>query len=117
MQPINPKDAVWVSNTVDVLNEFRNINPDVTANQIVAFLAISAHPGITQRELMETVGLTDGTVSRLMAVLSSRGAQGREGLGLIEIGFSDGDYRVRRQSLSAKGKRLFNTLSSLMARK
>lgn len=99
-QGFNPKDATWASKLIVVLDKFRDINQDVTANQIIAFLTIAVRSGITQRELIEATALGDGTVSRIMAVLSDRGVQGREGLGLIKIGTTDGDYRVRTQRLS-----------------
>lgn len=111
----NAKDAAMVRKLTDVLDAFRQINQDVTANQIIAFLTIAVRPGITQRELIEATGLADGTVSRLVAVLSDRGVQGREGLGLIEIGMQAGDYRTRHQSLSPKGKRLFASVTAIMA--
>lgn len=104
----------WVGKTIAVLDLFRSINQDMTANQIVALLTIAIRPGVTQRELIKATGLGEGTVSRLMAVLSDRGVRGREGLGLIKIEMAAGDYRVRKQSLSAKGERLFGAVASVM---
>lgn len=100
-----------------MLDLFRSVNQDITANHIVAFLTIAARPGITQRELREATGLGEGTVSRLVAVLSDRGVRGREGLGLVEIKLAHGDYRMRHQYLSPKGKRLFEALTTMMTSK
>jgi DNA-binding MarR family transcriptional regulator len=108
------KDAIWIDRLVRVLEEFRKVNQDVTANQIVTFLHIAMCPGITQRELMKLTGLTDGTTSRLVAVLSDRGVRGRDGLDLVDIGFAEGDYRIRRQRLSARGRRVFDSIKAIM---
>lgn len=112
----NVEDAEWVGRQIEFLEEFRKLNQDITANQILAFLHIAINPGISQRELMDKTGLADATVSRMMAVLSGRGVRGRPGLGVIEIGQMPGDFRTTAQRLSNKGRHVFNSLRSIVQR-
>ena len=113
---IKVEDAEWTTKLIDILDEFRKINQNVTANQIVTFLHIGLNDNITQKELEKATGLDNGTVSRLCAVLSDRGLKQRDAkpMDLIRIGMAEDDYRARSQSLSSNGKRVFNALRAIM---
>lgn len=110
----NIEDAVWIERLALVLDAFRDINPDITANQILVLLQIGGHPGITQRELAQRTGLKDGTISRICALMSERGHQGRSGLSVIEIRPVPGDFRAKGQYLVARGNKLYQRVRSLM---
>lgn len=111
---MNVEDAAWVSRLVAALEEFRKLNQDVTANQIITFLTIGLNPGISQRELSEKVGLKGGSVSRIAAILSERGNRGVDGLKLIDIRQVPGDYRTTGQHLAPKGARVWEALRRIM---
>lgn len=87
------------------LKAFRLINPDMTVNQMLALVYIWREPGISQIKLADPqhLNLSSGTVARICAVLSERGRRGAEGLGLIEIGRSNEDYRLTVQTLTQSG--------------
>lgn len=103
-------DAGWASQLIEALEEFRKINQDVTANQVIIFLLIAMRPGISQKELMKLTELADGTVSRICGVLSDRGNRGTVGQGLIEIRPSPTSFRSTAQHLSPKGRRLLDAI-------
>ena len=109
-------DMVWASKLVRSLEEFRKVNQDVTANQILTFLHIATKDGASQRDLEKETGLDNGTISRICAILSERGLKGRaaEPMDMIRIVMSPNDYRARVQTLSAKGRRVFNSLRDIM---
>lgn len=110
----NIKDASWLETLISVVEEIRKVHPEATANQILTFLQVARHPNVSQRELCKHVGLTDGTVSRIIAVLSDRGLGERAGANIISIDFAPGDFRTRAQNLTAKGHRLLSSLRDLM---
>ncbi|MFT4278191.1 MAG: helix-turn-helix domain-containing protein [Rhodopseudomonas sp.] len=108
------EDAGWIERLALILDAFREINPDITANQILVLLQIGGNPGITQRELADRTGLKDGTISRICALMSERGHQDRPGLSIIEIRPVPGDFRSRGQYLVDRGNKLYERVRSLM---
>jgi hypothetical protein len=60
-----------------IVNEFRKINPDITANQMLVLLHAGAKPGIMQKELSAATDLADGTISRICALMSAPTATAR----------------------------------------
>lgn len=111
------QDTKWVTRLDFAIDAFRAISQDITANQMLVFLQIGARPGITQKELSQAVRLPDGTISRICALMSERGHQGRQGLCIISIDPVPGDHRSRGQSLTAKGKSMFEKVQSAMVKK
>ncbi len=110
------EDVAWTQKVIDVLDEFRKVNQNVTANQIILFLNIAREEGISQSELENKTGLHNATVSRICAILSDRGLPKRsqDALDLIRIVPGDNDYRSKAQVLSHKGKLIFNGLQAIM---
>lgn len=108
------EDGEWVNTLALIIDEFRKINQDITANQMLVLLRIGEHPGITQNKLAEATGLRDGTISRICALMSERGHQGRDGLNVISINPVPGDYRAKGQSLINGGKKLYASVKHLM---
>jgi DNA-binding MarR family transcriptional regulator len=112
--PTNIADADWIDRLIRVLEEFRQVHQDITANQIVTFLHVALRPDVTQRELAEATGLNDGTISRIVAILSDRGLGERKGADVITIAFKPGDYRMRVQNLSSSGARLLQRIRDIV---
>ncbi|MCP3400383.1 helix-turn-helix domain-containing protein [Bradyrhizobium sp. CCGB20] len=108
------EDAKWVETLTLIINEFRKISPDITANQMLVLLHAGAKPGITQKELSKATDLADGTVSRICALMSDRGHQGREGLNVISIDPIPGDFRSKGQKLIGAGKKMYASVRNLM---
>jgi DNA-binding MarR family transcriptional regulator len=111
------EDAKWVETLTLVINEFRKISPDITANQMLVLLHAGAKPGITQKELSKATDLADGTISRICALMSDRGHQGREGLNVLSIDPIPGDFRSKGQKLIGGGKKMYASIRSLMSSK
>jgi DNA-binding MarR family transcriptional regulator len=111
------EDAGWVDKLTLVINEFRKISPDITANQMLVLLHAGAKPGITQKDLSKATDLADGTISRICALMSDRGHQGREGLNVLSIDPIPGDFRSKGQKLIGNGKKMYASIRSLMTGK
>jgi DNA-binding MarR family transcriptional regulator len=110
----NSEENEWINRLALVIDEFRKISQDITANQMLVLLRIGEQPGITQNKLAELTGLRDGTISRICALMSERGHQSREGLNVISINPVPGDYRAKGQKLVGDGRRMFNSVKNLM---
>lgn len=110
------EDMKWASRLLSILDEFRKVNPNITANQIITFINIALNEGISQRDLETKTGLHNATVSRICAILSDRGlkTRNRTAMDLIRIVPAEDDYRMGAQVLSPKGKLVFNSLRSRM---
>lgn len=111
------EDADWINTLIRVMDEFRRVSQNITANQIVTFLTVAKEPNITQRELAKRTGLNDGTISRIIAILSDRGLGEQKGADIVSIGFLPGDYRTRAQNLSPQGRRLLDSVRDKMKAK
>ncbi|UYO51422.1 MarR family winged helix-turn-helix transcriptional regulator [Rhodopseudomonas palustris] len=81
---------------------------------MLVLLHIGHKPGITQRELAEAVQVKDGTISRICALMSERGHQGRDGLNVVSIEPVPGDFRSKGQRLVGNGRRLYASIRKLM---
>lgn len=110
------EDVEWANKLIAVLDEFRKVSQNITANQIVTFLDIALEEGISQAKLEEKTGLHNATISRICAILSDRGLPRRdqEALDLIRIVPVDDDFRAKGQVLSHRGKMMFNGLRAIM---
>ena len=84
---------------------------------MLVLLHAGAKPGITQKELSSACGVADGTISRICALMSDRGHQGREGLNVLSIDPIPGDYRSKGQKLIGAGKKMYGRVCDLMISK
>jgi DNA-binding MarR family transcriptional regulator len=88
--------------------------PDMTMTQFRIFAYIAENPGITQRELIEHLGVTDTTGSRTVQLLGSDGTRGKPGLRLVDVRPDPSDRRQRLLSLTDKGRRLMGDIEEEM---
>jgi DNA-binding MarR family transcriptional regulator len=93
-----------------VLGRLRDRHPHMTVQQAMCLLGVARSPGVSQRELMESLELTDSSTSLTMAILSDVGTKVVDGLELIEMKPGANDRRVRTLHLSAKGRRLMDDI-------
>lgn len=108
------EDAEWASKLIGTLEAFRTLHTDITASQIITILQVGMNPGVTQRRIGQLTGVRDGTVSRILAVVSDRGLRGRPGLGVVSIEPAPDNHRERNQYLTPKGRALWTNLRRIM---
>lgn len=108
----------WSAGLVGALQAFRAVDPDITANQVLALLFIAREPGISQSVLSDKqhLNINNATAARICAILSDRGNRGTPGKGLIEISHAPGDYRTSAQYLTKKGAALLKTVRDIVER-
>lgn len=94
------------------LVRFRDLHPDITAQQILFLLAIATSPGITQRELYQWVGSNDSVASRTISLLTDYGNRHTPGLDLVRMEEDPNDRRRKTLELTAKGRRLMDDVTA-----
>ncbi len=106
----------WLNNISDAVEMMREIHPDMTLNQVMVFLTVAVRPGVTQREIMETLGVADSSASRIVAILSDYGNRGTGPFKLIELVEDKRDRRNKLLHLTKKGQSLASKLAAAASR-
>lgn len=96
-----------INNAMAMIEEFRKVEPSITANAILAFMFICIEPGITGVELQRKMGLNNSTVVRVVASLSSHHRGGKDGHDLIRYKEDYIDRRVKHLHLTPHGEYLW----------
>jgi len=97
---------------------FRDLDPNVPAATVLAFLHIAAAEGgdMRMRDLQDALGVASSSASRNVAFLSERHSLGKAGLDLVENYVDLLDPRYKRVRLKPKGRTLKARLDQLMER-
>lgn len=95
------------------VEEFRKMNPDMQIQAVATFALVALQPGITIKELRERTGTVQSTCSRNVALLSEGYHNGKAGYGLVEAQPDPYDSRRKVVFLTAKGKRVAETLNAI----
>lgn len=88
------------------LERLHELHSDMTIQQAMAMLWIASNEGVTQREATGSLGFTESSTSRILALLSEYGSRTITGLGLIRSEINPEDRRERFIFLTSKGRRL-----------
>lgn len=94
-----------------VMEEFRQLEPDLPSQVIHAFLAAALTPGLSIRDLQDRLGMSSASASRSFSFLSDQHRLGKEGLGLIRYEGDAQNGRIKRVFLTTKGQRLVERLN------
>jgi DNA-binding MarR family transcriptional regulator len=104
-------------NTVlQVLEDFRNLSPEVILTDLVVFLYVCENEGINVSELAQVAKLTEATASRRSRALAPQKMPGAisPALGLVEA-FAGEDARQRLLFLTPAGRELRNRFADAIA--
>jgi len=85
---------------------------EASLSSYAVFWCVASHEGSTQVEVASLTGLSAKTVSRVISQLG----EARDGRGWIRQQFDDADRRVRRLSLSRKGRAVHARLMKDLAK-
>jgi DNA-binding MarR family transcriptional regulator len=94
-----------------LIEELRKLDPELPAQQAAAFMCIAREEGLTQQKVASLVGASKSAGQRIFDKLGDRGANGKPGLGLIEVRTGLADARERLAYLTPKGRRVVETLT------
>jgi len=109
--------AFWLPHTVELLQQFREFNPNATVNQVLTFLLIAGKPGLNPKDILQELGLSDSGQSRTVAALTKRGEPGRSNNGgwdVVEAREDPCDLRYKQLFLTRKGEMFLSRLSKTM---
>lgn len=96
-------DRAMLSRISAAFNTLRTIYLDMTVTQAVLLLTVAYRPGVTQSDIVNLTGLSEASVSRIVAIMGSKGDRGAGPFNLIEPRVSPRDSRARELHLTAKG--------------
>jgi DNA-binding MarR family transcriptional regulator len=112
-----PKPGVsWLNNLTEAVDILREVHPDMTLNQVLVLLLVALKQGTTQREVMEQIGVSDSSTSRIVALLSSYGNRGTGPFHLIDLSEDPQDRRTKHLHLTKRGQALVDRLTRVLAR-
>lgn len=104
-------DITSFSKAVDL---FRQLHPEVTANQIMAFLWIAQNEGKYSLDMQKPLRVSKATAARLLDVLTNRGrGEKAKGMGLVYQVEASNDRRHKELWLTKEGQMLLKKLESL----
>lgn len=98
--------AKGVTKALLILEELRKLDPEMPAQQAVAFLVIARQEGMTQKKVSELVGASKSAANRIFDKLSEKGLNGNPGLNLIRVEPGRLDSREREAWLTPQGRRV-----------
>lgn len=98
---MRPRDSL-----LEALSYFRELNPGVTVNEIIAFLYTCENEGLSVQELAYVARLTEPTASRSIRTFGPEGSEWARppALGLVEAFLNPKDGRSRVIHLTDKGR-------------
>lgn len=102
---VNRKEASdkVVLQLYDALQEFKDINPNMSVQQIMAFLSVAKHEGASLRELADLQGVKVPTLSRILIDLGFRNRHMEPGYNIVESRQDPMELRKNQYTLSKRG--------------
>jgi DNA-binding MarR family transcriptional regulator len=79
---------------------------------IIAFLAVASRDGAGAFQLGKDLGMSQGSLSRILADLSDINRNGGAGLGLVEQRSESSDRRIQTSRLTEKGKAMVRRIAA-----
>lgn len=110
MNILSQTDTKNVRRLVSFVEEFRKIDPEMQAQQILLFLHVAGKSGISMKELASLTGLAPSSVSRNVAALSNLHRKGHPGHDLMVAYEDPDDRRNKLVKLTYKGQLVYRNL-------
>ncbi|HEY8614175.1 MAG TPA: hypothetical protein VIL69_23180 [Roseomonas sp.] len=100
------------------IEAFRSVEPSMSANYAVAFMAVALRPGLGVTAYAKQLGLTRPGASRVLGEIGqrTRAIKGGAGLGLVDSVPNAEDRRNVEFFLTPKGKRLLGQVLAHIGR-
>jgi len=96
---------------VDLL---RTLEREFPGQLMSVLFYVAAHDGCTTLEARDAVGLADSSISRCTDWLSDYHRLGKPGMGLIVKTIDPVDRRIRRLTLTTKGRFFMNQIKEIV---
>jgi DNA-binding MarR family transcriptional regulator len=109
----HPPDEIGV--IVQILEEFRRLDPDMPIQYALSFLTIARHPGLSMGDLAQRLGIAQSSASRNIAALSQWHSFNRAGHDLVVAHEDPRERRRKIVTLTPRGATLIETLRAIIA--
>lgn len=96
-----------------ILEELTGVDPEFPIQWALVFVEIAMDEGASLKDIAERTGISMSVMSRTIGALSNYRRMGKP-YGLVLVKHAKDDRRRKELYLSAKGKRLAQTLSKLV---
>lgn len=106
------KDSAY-TNKLNVLEEFRKIDPEMPIQMAVVFLNIAADEGLNMSELYQRSGISQSSVSRNVAALSKWHRANKAGHDLVYTKEDPMERRRKVAFLTSKGRLVAEAIAKL----
>lgn len=106
--------AAVVDRLIDVLEAFRELDPDMPIQYALAFLTIARREGLSVRELSERLGIAQSSASRSVAALSEWHSFRKPGHRVVVAREDPRERRRKIVTLTPEGQSLLEKLEALM---
>jgi DNA-binding MarR family transcriptional regulator len=107
-------DKMTMMKGVRFIEEFRKFDPEMQLQTAATFMWTVIQPGITMKEMMNRLGISQASCSRNAAALSARHRKDRPGHDLIEIKPDPEDHRRKVLYPTPKGNRVAETIWEIL---
>ena len=91
----------------------RDVDNEFPPQSIQVLCIVALNPEISIVDISEKVGLSFAATSRNVTKLCDK-TNGKEGLGLLAVGFNPANYSHKQISLTAKGQRFLDRLTDII---
>ncbi len=115
MPKLSPAEIRRAERLLEILEEFRRLDPDMQMPMAATLTLVALNDGISRTEVMNRLGVAGSTATRNLMGLMSRGRLGRPGHGLVDQKVNPEERRWRMHSLTPEGWRVMNRLLDLMS--
>jgi DNA-binding MarR family transcriptional regulator len=96
------------------IDEFRSLDKDIPGQAVVTFLVVAQKPGISSKELLQRIGVSQASISRNLALLGEWDRHGNPGLQLVDLIEDPVDRRNKIAFLTPRGKALVGKIANIM---
>jgi DNA-binding MarR family transcriptional regulator len=103
-------DRRGIFNALQLIETFRELHPEMPMQLASVFLIIAMRPGISQRDLLGLMDISQASISRNVIALTSRNRRGQPGLGLVVQRRDPYDSRLTTIDLTSAGQQLIDRI-------
>lgn len=113
-EALDLRTRISLTRLIHAMEHFRTLAPDLPLQTAHVLLVIAAQPGITTKELMRRVKISQSSCSRNIARLSHTDRHGEQGLGLVRAQNDPADSRRHVMYLTPKGEEFIAVLADIL---
>lgn len=92
-----------INHLIEVIKLFKELNSDMNANMMLAFLEVAKGNGVTGRDIEVAFDIPTATAARLLRYFDRIQVKGKSGLDLFRVELDPLDYKAKLRYLNDNG--------------